>query len=45
VADDEDTQGPVGEFPPGLEDMSAEIERLASSQRHSEDIGAARHAH
>jgi hypothetical protein len=38
VADDEDAQDPAGEFPPGLEGMSAEIERLASSQRRSEDI-------
>ena len=28
----------AGEFPPGLDGLSAEIERLASSQRRSEDI-------
>jgi hypothetical protein len=38
VTDNEDVQDPVGEFPPGLEGLSAEIGRLASSQRRSEDI-------
>lgn len=38
MAVDEDAQDPAGEFPPGLEGLSAEIERLASSQRGSEDI-------
>jgi hypothetical protein len=32
VADDEDIEGPPGEFPPGLEELNAEIERLTSSQ-------------
>jgi hypothetical protein len=31
MADDEDSQDLAGEFPPGLEGLSAEIERLASS--------------
>ncbi len=35
---DEDAQDPAGEFPPGLEGLSAEIKRLAGSQRRSEDI-------
>lgn len=38
MADEEDAQDLTGEFPPGLEGLSAEIERLASSQRRSEDI-------
>ena len=38
MADDENAQDPAGEFPPGLEDLSAEIERLATRQRRSEDI-------
>lgn len=38
MADDADTQDPAGEFPPGLEGLSAEIERLANSQHRSEDI-------
>jgi hypothetical protein len=38
MADDEDAQDPTGEFPPGLEGLSTEIERLASAQRR-EDIG------
>ena len=38
MADEEDTQDPVGEFPPGLEGLSTEIERLASSQHRREDI-------
>jgi hypothetical protein len=35
---DEDDQGPAGEFPPGLEGLSVEIERIANSQRRNEDI-------
>jgi hypothetical protein len=38
MADDEDAQDPTGEFPPGLEGLSTEIERLASAQRR-QDIG------
>jgi hypothetical protein len=38
VTDDEDAQEAAGEFPPGLEGLNAEIERLASYQRRSEDI-------
>ena len=38
MTDDEDDQEPAGEFPPGLEGLSAGIERLARSQRRSEDI-------
>jgi hypothetical protein len=37
VADDEDIEGPPGEFPPGLDGLNAEIERLASSQADSEE--------
>jgi hypothetical protein len=31
VTDDEDAQSPAGEFPPGLEALSAEIERLTNT--------------
>jgi hypothetical protein len=38
MTDDDDDQGPAGEFPPGLEGLSVEIERIASSQYHNQDI-------
>jgi hypothetical protein len=38
MTDDDEVVALAGEFPPGLESLRAEIERLASGQRHDQDI-------
>lgn len=37
VADDDYAETPAGEFPPGLESLSAEIQRAANSRQRGED--------